>query len=112
MPASVVQSQSAFRAALCDSFNTALAIETLLKLVSRANAHINTAGRELNLGVVENAARWVGRMLRMFGLGEGEKAEMGWGEERRSAVAINVGASGPSDAPTLTTTCPCSRTSW
>lgn len=82
------ETQTAFRAALCDSFNTPLALETLLKLVSRTNVYVNAQGRSLNVDVVEQLASWVGKMLRMFGLGEGpaanSDAEIGWGEERES----------------------------
>lgn len=85
------ESQSLFRAALCDSFNTPLALEILTKLVSKTNVYINTQGRNLNHGVVERVARWTGKMLRMFGLGEGsaQDPEIGWGEER-SGDSVNV----------------------
>jgi cysteinyl-tRNA synthetase len=80
-------SQTAFRAALCDSFNTPLALEVLLKLVSRSNVYITERGKNVNAGVVERTARWIGKMLRMFGLGEGESEyEIGWGEERREGL--------------------------
>ncbi|CAL1706237.1 unnamed protein product [Somion occarium] len=75
-------SQSAFRAALCDSFNTPEALNILRELVSRTNVYINTRGPNLDLGVIERIARWLGRMLRMFGLGEGETSEIGWGQEQ------------------------------
>ncbi|KAJ3727175.1 tRNA synthetases class I (C) catalytic domain-containing protein [Lentinula guzmanii] len=70
-----------FRAALCDSFNTPEALDVLRDLVSRTNTYINSRGKAVNLGVVQNIARWVGKMLRMFGLGEGESSEIGWGQE-------------------------------
>ncbi|KDQ55793.1 hypothetical protein JAAARDRAFT_37217 [Jaapia argillacea MUCL 33604] len=73
-------SQTAFRAALCDSFNTPGALDVLRDLVSRTNVYMNTSGKNMNLNVVENVARWVGKMLRMFGLGEGETSEVGWGQ--------------------------------
>ncbi|KAJ3751465.1 hypothetical protein DFH05DRAFT_1471567, partial [Lentinula detonsa] len=75
------QSQYTFRAALCDSFNTPEALDVLRDLVSRTNTYINSRGKAVNLGVVQNIARWVGKMLRMFGLGEGESSEIGWGQE-------------------------------
>ncbi|KAH8118931.1 tRNA synthetases class I (C) catalytic domain-containing protein [Phellopilus nigrolimitatus] len=82
------ETQTSFRAALCDSFNTPLALEILLKLVSRTNIYINTQGHIPDAEVVECIARWIGKMLRMFGLGEGDaassEAELGWGEERAS----------------------------
>ncbi|KAH7924212.1 cysteinyl-tRNA synthetase [Leucogyrophana mollusca] len=75
------ESQSAFRAALCDSFNTPEALKIIRDLVSRTNIYINSHGKDLNVSVIEHVARWVGQMLRMFGLGEGEKSELGWGQE-------------------------------
>ncbi|KAI0081961.1 cysteinyl-tRNA synthetase [Panus rudis PR-1116 ss-1] len=76
------QSQSAFRAALCDSFNTPEALDVLRQLVSATNVYINSRGANLDVGVVERIARWIGKMLRMFGLGEGEISEIGWGQEQ------------------------------
>ncbi|KAI0690429.1 cysteinyl-tRNA synthetase [Cytidiella melzeri] len=77
------QARSAFRAALCDSFNTPAALDVVRDIVSRANVYINSRNVNTNLDVtvVERVARWVGDMLRMFGLGEGESSEIGWGQE-------------------------------
>jgi len=75
------ESKLAFRAALCDSFNTPEALRVLRDLVSRTNIYINTRAKSINVALVEQSARWVGDMLRMFGLGEGEKLELGWGQE-------------------------------
>ncbi|KAH7909293.1 tRNA synthetases class I (C) catalytic domain-containing protein [Hygrophoropsis aurantiaca] len=75
------ESQTALRAALCDSFNTPEAIKILRDLVSRMNIYMNSQGKNINVNLVENVARWVGQMLRMFGLGEGEKSDLGWGQE-------------------------------
>lgn len=85
--------QSSFHSALCDSFNTPLALEKLLWVVSRVNIYINTQGQNLNISVVERIAIWVGKMLRMFGLGEGDAVSsenvIGWGEEHATGI-INV----------------------
>lgn len=75
------QSQAAFHAALCDSFNTPEAINIIRDLVARTNIYINTRSANSDISVVERIARWVGQMLRMFGLGEGESSEIGWGQE-------------------------------
>ncbi|KAI0663331.1 tRNA synthetases class I (C) catalytic domain-containing protein [Cubamyces menziesii] len=75
-------SQAAFRAALCDSFNTPEAINILRELVSKTNVYIKAPGGNLEIGLVQRVARWVGDILRMFGLGEGETQEIGWGQER------------------------------
>lgn len=51
---------------------------------------MNSRGKLVNLAVVEQVARWVGKMLRMFGLGEGEVDEIGWGQDSQGAGAVNV----------------------
>ncbi|ESK93375.1 cysteinyl-trna synthetase [Moniliophthora roreri MCA 2997] len=83
------ETQSTFRAALCDSFNTPGALDAIRDIVSRTNTYINLRGKNVNIGVVENIARWVGKMLRMFGLGEGESVELGWGQEGKSEGNFN-----------------------
>ncbi|KAH7889094.1 tRNA synthetases class I (C) catalytic domain-containing protein [Phlebopus sp. FC_14] len=86
----IYESRLAFRIALCDSFNTPEALKILRDLVSRTNIYINSRGKLLNVGLVEQSARWVGDMLRMFGLGEGEKSDVGWGQEiRGDADSVN-----------------------
>ncbi|KAI0001262.1 hypothetical protein BJV74DRAFT_876788 [Russula compacta] len=72
--------QDRFREALCDSFDTPRAVNVLRDLVSRTNVYINSRANELDVRIVECVARWVGNMLRMFGLGEGNTSELGWGQ--------------------------------
>jgi len=50
--------------------------------------YISSSGKALNVGVVTRVARWVGDMLRMFGLGEGPwlEGEIGWGQDRSSSL--------------------------
>ena len=88
----LVAAQIAFRTALCDSFNTPQALDVLLKLVSRANVYITHAQGKPNVSVLENIARWVGNMLRMFGLGEGSEVEgaIGWGESAPEGETVGV----------------------
>ncbi|KAF8629904.1 hypothetical protein AX15_003256 [Amanita polypyramis BW_CC] len=83
------ESQKAFRAALCDSFNTPVSLDVLRELVSRTNVYINSQGSKANADLVETIAVWISRMLRMFGLGEGESTEVGWGQENKDNNAIN-----------------------
>ncbi|KIJ09656.1 hypothetical protein PAXINDRAFT_102206 [Paxillus involutus ATCC 200175] len=86
----ICESKLAFRAALCDSFNTPEALKILRDMVSRTNVYVNSSGKSLNVALVEQSARWVGDMLRMFGLGGGEKPELGWGQDvTNSASAVN-----------------------
>lgn len=84
------QAQAAFRGALCDSFNTPAALDVIRDIVSRVNVYISSRNVNTNLdvAVVERIARWVGEMLRMFGLGEGESSEIGWGQEVAEADGI------------------------
>lgn len=85
---SLEKAQADFRAALCDSFNTPVALDVVRDLVSKANVYISTSGKALNVDVVTRIARWVGDMLRMFGLGEGVRleGEIGWGQDRVSSL--------------------------
>jgi cysteinyl-tRNA synthetase len=76
------QAQAHFRAALCDSFNTPVAVIVLMDLIGKVNQYFAARGRELNVDPVRVIAEWVTRMLRMFGLGEGAYLEgsIGWGK--------------------------------
>lgn len=85
------ESKRAFRAALCDSFNTPEALKVLRDLVSRVNVYLNSR-KKLNIALVEQSASWVGQMLRMFGLGEGHQLELGWGSEETEGSGVNVRA--------------------
>ena len=82
--------QHAFRAALCDSFNTPLSVTLLLDLIGKVNIYI-TRGSP-NAGVLGTIAEWIGRMLRMFGLGEGSIADggIGWGQVAEAGVSADV----------------------
>ncbi|PVF99365.1 cysteinyl-tRNA synthetase [Serendipita vermifera] len=71
--------QHAFRVALCDSFNTPQALQALTDLVSATNIYLKRGRGATNIYVVRQVASWVTKMLRMFGLGEGVPAEIGWG---------------------------------
>lgn len=93
LPSSYHETQFAVREALCDSFNTPIALDHLRDLVSRTNVYINSRGKNLNVGVLENIARWVSKMLRLFGLGEGENSEIGWGQESQGDATFDVGSS-------------------
>ncbi|KAG2031456.1 tRNA synthetases class I (C) catalytic domain-containing protein [Suillus americanus] len=86
---SLYDSKTAFRVALCDSFNTPEALKVMRDLVSRINIYINSPGRKANVSVVEQSATWIGDMLRMFGLGEGQASEIGWGQEDEGAGGVN-----------------------
>ena len=47
----------------------------------------------MNVGVLQNVAQWVTKMLRMFGLGEGSAAPgVGWGISSGAGAAEDAGA--------------------
>ncbi|KAI0305388.1 tRNA synthetases class I (C) catalytic domain-containing protein [Multifurca ochricompacta] len=84
------QAQDRFREALCDSFDTPSAVNVLRDLISRTNVYINSRANELDVSVVERVGRWVGGMLRMFGLGEGDPTDLGWGQPSQDgSVTLN-----------------------
>jgi len=85
------QSQASFREALCDSFNTPIAVNVLRELVSRTNVYLNSRGKSAHAALIENIAQWVGSMLRMFGLGEGDPSALGWGQLEEDQGSANVG---------------------
>ncbi|KAF9482214.1 hypothetical protein BDN70DRAFT_875310 [Pholiota conissans] len=89
LQSSLYDAQAAFRVALCDSFNTPTAVDVLRDLVSKANIYINARGKGLNVSSVQNVAQWVGDMLRMFGLGEGETKQIGWGQLDETGANTN-----------------------
>ena len=63
---------------------------TLRDLVSKTNVYINSRGKSIDVRLVLVVAEWVGKMLRMFGLGEGEKNEIGWGQVEIGEGKSNV----------------------
>jgi len=79
----LLKTQADFRAALCDSFNTAQALDVLLKLVSETNKYISARHASkcrISSELIYKVGIWVTRMLRMFGLGEGpDDGGIGWG---------------------------------
>lgn len=64
----------------------------LRDVVSKTNSYIaGRSARSVNVGVVERVAKWVGQMLRVFGLGEGDATSgeelVGWGKEAEGGAA-------------------------
>ncbi|GAA5838709.1 hypothetical protein JCM11251_003269 [Rhodosporidiobolus azoricus] len=84
--AKLADAQSAFRAALCDSFDTPTALQVLLDLVSTTNIYLSRGRNNVNVSVLLAVEEWVSRMLRVFGLGEGAPVDpqgervIGWGQ--------------------------------
>ncbi|OZJ02371.1 hypothetical protein BZG36_04436 [Bifiguratus adelaidae] len=60
--------QQAVHEALCDSIDTARAMNEISELVSAANIYISKGGRKLNAHVLNKVATWITSMLKVFGL--------------------------------------------
>lgn len=91
------EAKLAFHEALCDSFDTPTAVSVLLEVVSKANTYEKEARRAgasapVNAGVLDQVGRWVGDMLRMFGLGYGPvyEGQVGWGEDAAAGAEVAV----------------------
>ncbi|GMK55975.1 hypothetical protein CspeluHIS016_0210310 [Cutaneotrichosporon spelunceum] len=90
------KAQYDFRVALCDSFNTAQALNVLLDLVGSVNVYLRTRGADYNIQPVRTIAEWITRMLNMFGLGEGPAVAaaiaIGWGKAGDSGAGADLEA--------------------
>lgn len=103
------EAKLAFHAALCDSFDTPTAVSVLLDVVSRANTYEKEARKAgVNAEVLDMVGRWVGDMLRMFGLGHGPvfEGQVGWGEDGagvadQASAAADASAAGGVDRESL-----------
>lgn len=74
--------------ALTNSFDTPRAMLVLLKLVNTANAHVKNT-KDLDLSHVEATARWITKMVGIFGLDSNAKAPydgLGWA----SSIAADI----------------------
>lgn len=85
--------QADFHEALCDSFNTPEAVQTLSTLVSKTNVYVSSRSRqETSVEVLQVVSDWVTRMLRMLGLGEGAECDargkrvIGWGQAAKEGT--------------------------
>lgn len=78
----------------------------LSDLVSSTNSYIARGRAVIRLAPIEAVARWVGRQLRMFGLGEGAATEetIGWGSaaSATNGAAADTEVRAPCSSPVLT----------
>ncbi|RDB28024.1 Cysteine--tRNA ligase [Hypsizygus marmoreus] len=89
--------QKSMHAVLSDSFNTALGLSAISDLITKANTYlkvnqisVNNPDSYFSLTAVEEIARWITRMLEIFGLSDRVGGEtIGW-----SAVPMTDSASG------------------
>ena len=56
------------RAALSDSFDTPRAMRVLSELIRESNVHINTHKSDMDIRGLESIARWITKMVGIFGL--------------------------------------------
>ncbi|KAK0103189.1 hypothetical protein ONS95_014985 [Cadophora gregata] len=64
----VEKAQAEMRSALTDSFDTPRAMRVISELIKEANIHIGTHKSDLDIKGLEDAARWVTKMVGIFGL--------------------------------------------
>lgn len=95
MSGSLERARASFRSALCDSFNTPEAMQSLLSLINEANKVLKSARTDEGVRVAAGeAARWIDTEIRMLGLSEGvpeyigERRLIGW-------LFLDVSASRP-----------------
>ncbi|EFI28187.1 cysteinyl-tRNA synthetase [Coprinopsis cinerea okayama7 len=79
--------QKDLHVALCDSFNTGSALSTILDLISKTNTYLKENQKSasnpdayFSLTAVREVARWVTKMLRIFGLSTSADL-IGWGTD-------------------------------
>lgn len=68
LPETLEKAQSEMRSALSDSFNTPRAMRTIDELIKEANIHISTHKSDMDVRGLEAIARWVTKMVGIFGL--------------------------------------------
>lgn len=62
--------QTAVHEALCDSVNTAVAMQNLRELVSHANAYVSTVKAAVDIQLVKRIEEYISKMFNIFGLPE------------------------------------------
>lgn len=87
---SLDRAQKNMQAALSDSFNTPRAMQVLHELIKEANIHIQTNRADVDLQGLEAAARWVTKMVGIFGLDANASPPydgLGWASK---AASLNI----------------------
>jgi cysteinyl-tRNA synthetase len=81
LQASLDKAQKDMEAALSDSFDTPRAMRVLSELIKEVNIHISSRRADADIRGIEAAARWVTKMVGIFGLDANAKASyngLGW----------------------------------
>lgn len=87
LSASLEKAQSEMKAVLSDSFNTPRAMQLLYELIKEANIHITTHKSNMDVGGLEAIARWITKMVGIFGLDANATAPyngLGWASSAAS----------------------------
>ncbi|KAJ7129220.1 cysteinyl-tRNA synthetase [Mycena epipterygia] len=89
---SLDKAQKEMHGALCDSFNTTLTLDILLGVITNTNSYMKSNQKTpsspdayFSLDAVTEAARWVTRMLLIFGF-PGQPDSIGWLVEQSSNI--------------------------
>ncbi|KAK9360132.1 tRNA synthetases class I (C) catalytic domain-containing protein [Lipomyces starkeyi] len=69
--------QSDVHAALCDNLSTPQALQTISSLVVKANVYISATKAEASITALTEVARWITRILSIFGF-DGQEDAIGW----------------------------------
>ncbi|EWC47504.1 hypothetical protein DRE_00472 [Drechslerella stenobrocha 248] len=80
-----------YHLALCDSINTASALNGILDLVSKANIYMSATQSYISTATLATIARWITKQVHMFGLDSQPLARnaIGWSDESATAAESN-----------------------
>ncbi|CAG8739116.1 4419_t:CDS:2, partial [Racocetra fulgida] len=83
------EKQSAVHAALCDSFNTPTAMSEIMELINKTNIYVSAGRNNISIFVLENIAKYVTKMLKIFGIiGNTSSEDIGFGESEQKEVVL------------------------
>lgn len=81
------EKQLAVHMALCDSFNTPTVMNEIMELINKTNIYVSAGRNNINMVVLENIAKYVTRMLKIFGvIGNISSEDIGFGESEQSTI--------------------------
>ncbi|CAG8574782.1 303_t:CDS:10 [Dentiscutata erythropus] len=81
------EKQSAVHKALCDSLNTPTVMSEIMELINKTNIYVSAGRNNINMVVLENIAKYVTNMLKIFGvIGNTSSEDIGFGESEQSII--------------------------
>ncbi|KAK9370943.1 tRNA synthetases class I (C) catalytic domain-containing protein [Lipomyces kononenkoae] len=95
--------QADVHAALCDNLSTPQALQIMISLVAKANVYISATKAEASIPALSEVARWITRILSIFGF-DGQEDAIGWSSSSATATAAAAGGSDLNGAGAATTT--------